>query len=328
MTNNHGLTHWRGALAILGPAKRQRAESALRRVVGPSLNVESLEEREDRAAARHLLGHSQTMPDSVSGRAEARWLEEETARQSNRESVAQRTLELLDADIGSEETTEEETLDPDWLNVFTSHAERASGASLREMWARVLAGEIRKPGVVSLRTLQFASTLDLHAAKAIQALASWVYNDQFLPFTISSHLSYETMQLLHDEGLIGSMDSDITTTITLSDGWWPAVFGNVAVFLKGAAGGKAITPGISLSRIAKEFLSTIALTRDTTAPLAFAESFKSDGAIDEIKVGPVIKNGDNLSMPDATLIFHWTRPKSTPPFTPETPGAPLSPPPN
>lgn len=326
MTPRTGLTQWIGALASAASAKQARAAGALRHLVGPALGAEDLEEREERAAARHQLEQALAASGGLAGRAGARWLDDEIDHQNNREFVAELTAEILDEDDGTGDSGEEPALDPDWLNVFASHAEKASGDSLRKMWARVLAGEIRKPGAVSLRTLQFASTLDLPTAKAIQAMASWVYNGNQLPHLAAQHLPFETMQLLHDEGLIGSMDNDITTNITLPDGWWAALFGNIAVFLRGTQGQVVSTPGISVSRVAKEFLGTISLTRDQTAPLAFAEMLQSNGAIQEIRVGPFQRLPDGtFNMPADTVIRNWKRPVFVPPSMPGMPGMPNRP---
>jgi hypothetical protein len=48
-------------------------------------------------------------------------------------------------------------LDEDWLNVFERYAEDASTERMQNLWGRVLAGEIRKPGRYSMRTLRFLS---------------------------------------------------------------------------------------------------------------------------------------------------------------------------
>lgn len=313
MTRRTTLIQWISALVPGTSAKQSRATGALRHLVGPALGVEDLEGREERAAARHKLEQALAATGGVAGRAGARWLDDEISHQDNRESVAELTAAILEEDDDARDPDEKPALDPDWLNVFAAYAEKASGDSLREMWGRVLAGEIRKPGAVSLRTLQFASTLDLPTAKAIQAMASWVYNESHLPHIAASHLPFATLQLLHDEGLIGSMDSNVTTNITLPDGWWGALFGDIGVFVRGDAGQVVSTSGISVSRVAREFLGTISLIRDQTAPLAFAEELQRHDAIKAVQVGPIRRLPDGIiDMPTSTLIKTWTRPATAP----------------
>lgn len=86
-------------------------------------------------------------------------------KQTNREDIAQKTINHLQEDAAHSEA---EGPDDDWLNVFESHAERASSDRLRETWARVLSGEIRKRGAFSLSTLQFVSILDERIAKPLK----------------------------------------------------------------------------------------------------------------------------------------------------------------
>ena len=51
----------------------------------------------------------------------------------------------------------EAELDEDWLNVTERFAEDASTEQMQNIWGRVLAGEIRKPGIYSISTLNFLS---------------------------------------------------------------------------------------------------------------------------------------------------------------------------
>lgn len=290
---------------------RSRTIGALRKFAGRSDASENLHERETRAATRHQLEHIVPGAEGLAQRAELRWAEDEIDRQKNREAIADQAAEILESISDQAETNSETELDSDWLNVFASFAEKASGESLRAMWARVLAGEIRKPGSVSLRTLQFASTLDKTTASAFQAMASWIANDVMMPHLASEHLPFETMHLLHDEGLIGSMDSDVSHTLTLPATWWAARFGGVAVFVKGTEGQTVKIPGISVSRVARELLSTISLTRDVAAPIAFAEWLKSQDAVQEIRVAHYVVNPDGTStVPITGLISAWIRPKA------------------
>lgn len=307
MSEKSSLVQWFSALGSASSKKRKRADDALRHLVGPTFGSDDLEQREERAVARFNIEKALAESTGVAGRAGRRWLEEEIERQSNRESVADFAAEMLN-EVEDEGADGADKLNPDWLNVFTAHAEKASSESLRTMWARVLSGEIRKPGAVSLRTLQFASTLDLPTAKAMQSMASWVYNEKQLPHIATSHLPFDTIQLLKDEGLIGSMDADVTSNVTLFDGWWPALFGPVAVFVKGQAGQVVSISSISVSRVARELLATISVVRDPAAPIAFAESLKNHGSINAIRVGPYVQTAEGqLNMPSPSLM-DWKRP--------------------
>lgn len=91
----------------------------------------------------------------------------------NKVKVAQLAVEDLsentvDQDAPADEQEETAEVDLDWLNHFGSHAEKVSSERMQLLWAKVLAGEIRRPGAFSLSTLRLLSELDQSMALAFQ----------------------------------------------------------------------------------------------------------------------------------------------------------------
>ena len=90
----------------------------------------------------------------------------------NKFRVTELALEHLSADDSIEEAQEDgaevEHIDTDWLNHFGSYAEKASSEKVRQLWAKVLAGEIRETGSFSLSSLRLLSELDLRMAKTFE----------------------------------------------------------------------------------------------------------------------------------------------------------------
>jgi hypothetical protein len=111
-------------------------------------------------------------------RALNRWASDLTTKQVNREAVAKLAIEDL-----TEESPEPSTPGPsdDWMNVFETYAERATSDTLRQHWARILAGEIRRPGSFSLLTLQLMSVLDHGLAEIVQQACPWVALSKYIP---------------------------------------------------------------------------------------------------------------------------------------------------
>lgn len=58
-----------------------------------------------------------------------------------------------------QEPITEEPINQDWLNEWGEHAGFVSDESMQQLWGNILAGEIKKPGTFSLRTMQFLRTL-------------------------------------------------------------------------------------------------------------------------------------------------------------------------
>lgn len=94
----------------------------------------------------------------------------------NREDIAFKAIEHLTEDpkkFAGEAKAED--VSDDWINTFTSFAERASSEPLQNLWARVLAGEIAKPKSFSMTTLRMISELDSETAKLFEKHASRVF---------------------------------------------------------------------------------------------------------------------------------------------------------
>lgn len=99
--------------------------------------------------------------------------------QSNREAVMSQTLENLL--LNPPDEPPKDTPSDDWLNLFGSYAERASSHTMRQHWAQILGGEIRKPGSYSMVTLQIASLLDQTLAMTIQRVCPWIVDGEYIP---------------------------------------------------------------------------------------------------------------------------------------------------
>ena len=99
-------------------------------------------------------------------------------KQTNKEEVAAKTINDLNEappPIDAEAPAE------DWMNVFVSHSEKATSDELRSLLSRVLAGEIRRKGSFSLRTLQFVTVIDQALAKRIEKIAGFLINANIIP---------------------------------------------------------------------------------------------------------------------------------------------------
>ena len=60
------------------------------------------------------------------------------------------------------------------MNYVEDVAEKASSEALRDLTARILAGEIRSSGIVSRRALQAAGLMDQRAAQALWEVRPWI----------------------------------------------------------------------------------------------------------------------------------------------------------
>jgi hypothetical protein len=127
------------------------------------------------AAETYILAN----PESLGQRAVEHGIRKIIQQEVNREAVMLKTLEYLHDDPPPEPTRN--TPSDDWLNLFGSHAERATSETMREHWAQILKGEIRQPGSFSFATLQMAALLDHRLASTIQEMCRWIVDGIFIP---------------------------------------------------------------------------------------------------------------------------------------------------
>jgi hypothetical protein len=70
--------------------------------------------------------------------------------------------------------------DPDWLNRWRNSAAQMSSVQLQALFAKVLASEIKAPGSVSLRTLDFLKNLSRDEAQRMQFVCPLMVNGRFV----------------------------------------------------------------------------------------------------------------------------------------------------
>lgn len=206
---------------VAGPAGR-----ALSRLIGaavdiPAAAIENVTSRiRDDARSRSMITAAVAKEAAAIAAADPelvqrslyRWLGENARKQINREKVAELAAEELsksaDGGIAAEPTQE-------WMDVFTRHAETATSDSVRNTWARILAGEIQRTGKYSLRTLRFISEMDQQTARIFQEIGPLVVSENFIPQADGDE-EIELLKLVHLEevGLIAGASSGFSKTFT------------------------------------------------------------------------------------------------------------------
>lgn len=104
-------------------------------------------------------------------RASQRLIGRALQEQGNVEAVALLAAENLAEDPPASENPE---IEADFFEQFTAKAQRASSDEMRRLFARILAGEIRKPGTFSLAALHAFSLMDARTAAALERAAAYV----------------------------------------------------------------------------------------------------------------------------------------------------------
>lgn len=96
----------------------------------------------------------------------------------NKQGVILEAIEDLKSDPMPTDT--DGAIDDDWLNLFDKYVEQSSSERLQNLWGRILAGEIRRPGSFSLTTLRVLSELDQSTASRFLSFVPRIYGTTFV----------------------------------------------------------------------------------------------------------------------------------------------------
>lgn len=121
------------------------------------------------AAGRKLISQFGGGSD-LANRALAQQISIILRKQVNVEEVLTKTAEHLGSEKNASETEAE--VSEDWLENFRAEAQLKSEAEMQSAFARILAGEIQKPGTFSLRTVRALGQMDQETATMFQRFAN------------------------------------------------------------------------------------------------------------------------------------------------------------
>ncbi len=111
---------------------------------------------------------STTDYDDFLKRTQTRMAYQELKKQQNIENVANKAVAVL----ADEEAVAPDPVDQDWLMRFFNTVEDVGNEEMQEIWARLLAGEVKKPGTFSLRTLETLRNMTHEEAVAFEKMCA------------------------------------------------------------------------------------------------------------------------------------------------------------
>ncbi len=257
----------------LSATAKSRAIAALDRFVGSLLDVPAskMESYATRVRAQSRLETTvfdvaaEKLADTIDDDADAaRLIDELLASQmhllANKRNIAERAVDHL-AIPSSRAESEPETvpaeIDPDWLNHFGGYAEKASSEKVRDLWARVLAGEVRHPGSFSLTSLRFLAELDQQMASWFQEEAEFRIMGKYIlrPKGYSERLVFlEEVGLFHHVAPVGGI---VHTFTPGSDGYTGVIEGDL--YLRIHIDRKVQLEVIPMTRVGKEIATILPL---------------------------------------------------------------------
>lgn len=176
-----------------------------------------------------LLGNSENSsraraPETLPAGCDIDFVKRTVMRLSHQELESQKNLEDIigEADKELDEMPADEggmEMDEGWFNRFSNFAMCINDKDMKRVWAKILAGEIRRPDTYSIRTLNLVSMLSKKEVEIISNMTQFVlydysgnHNGYILNSKTVKDVKFSDVMLLMELGLV---DNTSTLAITL-----------------------------------------------------------------------------------------------------------------
>ena len=299
---------------------RVRARRVLLRLIagGPALTFyqrvrDRLDVIEERSRLSQLVADeierlALADPDFVE-RAKGRLLGGMVASQDNLEAVALTALEFIEQmPEGLSPPLDKAEPSSDWLNAFAREAELASTDALRTRLARILAGEIDRPGTFGRSAVRFVAeaedeTLNAFGLALRHRLGDAIVRD---PQAWNQGEWFERGRMLESDGLIAGHEGFASRTIVL-DGKGNGVFlgQRLGLVAQGTPNSSRPVSVWTLTRLGQQVASLFPPTDELAAATRLASLLPKDG-LERLSAGPwAAEEGGRYTVSPSDEL--WTR---------------------
>lgn len=225
----------------------------------------------------------------------------ETKRQRNIEQITSTAA----IELAHEKDVSDTPVDEDWITRFFEYAESISSAQMQMVWARLLAGEIKKPGSYSVRTLEFVKNLSQSEASHINFLADLAVSEgetMFIPWI--DHQAFVTKgfgpRVFFELAEIGVLNpSELNMTIFAGNATYSNfTVGEVLLNIdKSASAGPFNFGVLKFSTVGKEIVQLLTPSGDEVALEAIGRHFARLGCV--CKIGKIMaRENDQVTYED------------------------------
>ncbi len=110
----------------------------------------------------------------------------------------------------SQQEPSEKEVTSDWLRRWRDNAKDITNDELRQLWAKILAGEVKSPGSYSLRTLEFMRSISQEDAQLIGKLGPFVSIEGIIfkvPLLDKVGIDFDFLLRVDELGIIGGVEN-------------------------------------------------------------------------------------------------------------------------
>lgn len=202
-----------GIGAVAGPIlarwqARAQAEALRINAAGKADSLRLITSAQSEALSNLSVQPSSTRAElDIGNEIRARTSFQEEKRQRNIEAVVRQAAENI-----VEKEVLDEIVDHDWTAAFFGDIQDVSSERMQQIWAKILAGEVERPGTTSIRALSILKTMSQRDAQLFQSVTpfvieDFVLRDKSITKKLSKFPSYYNIMRLAE---IGLMHSDTT----------------------------------------------------------------------------------------------------------------------
>lgn len=206
----------------------------------------------------------------------------------------------------SKDEVSDEKIDEDWITRFFDTVENISNESLQMLWAKILAGEIKKPNTYSLRTLELLKNLSFKDAELFSKIgnlsiqnqtrtSTFVMSDKTIlekfGINFSEILSLQDLGLIHPHSLLSFNVKKQANDILIY-----LFYGKDLIKIDLKKNTEINVPSYSFTSIGMELLSLIERVRNDLYIQEFAKEVKK-GKETKVYIVPLL-NDDGLYIPN------------------------------
>lgn len=283
---------------IAGPAGK-----ALSRLIGATIEIPAsyvdgvAQGVKDKTAARSIISKAIAEKSAqiavenpeIMERAVESLLASQYRKQKNKDEIAKLVIEDLNE---TPPPSDSDGPSEDWMNKFERYAEDASSDELRTMYAKLLAGEIRKERSVSAATLHFVSLLDGDVAELIEQTLPYVANDGlFFSELLNPKMGHVEMTVLEQSGF-WTMNSSYTINYPKDGKWIFIAKDDLGCYSEAPPGHEVVFRTCIVSKAGRDLARVINREFDIDA---FGKLILTKGSI-KVIAGKVVNNGNRYGI--------------------------------
>ncbi|MHA6317870.1 DUF2806 domain-containing protein [Altererythrobacter sp. CAU 1778] len=225
-----------------------------------------------KAIARAAAEKAASDPELVEAAVQA-WLPKEFRKQENKAAVIEQATQALLENQENQALLEngatpakDRDIESDWLNSFERYCEDASSEKMRQLWGRVLAGEVAKPGAFSKTAIRLISELDQSLAVSFEkVLQHSLANTIFLADTSYEKENVDELLELEAAGMISGVSGYLSWTPNIDDRGLFTLAGRCYGLVgKVSKMGNLSAPVIALSKIGIQLREILPETDETS----------------------------------------------------------------